>query len=157
MDSKNWAWIGKYIIVIFAVLVMGSILGNLPLFKSAIPGTSKLTASLLVEFIAQSAALTLLWMLGWQSAIQMRASGPRLTVVATILVALITLIVAAIGYVVLASFIDPFTSKGVKQVVDWLFILGVVAAASWFILALFAGTDDLIATVRDAMGGRKRV
>ena len=33
MDSKNWAWISKYIIVIIAVLVMGSILGNLPLFK----------------------------------------------------------------------------------------------------------------------------
>jgi eukaryotic-like serine/threonine-protein kinase len=156
MDSRNWAWVGKYIIVIIAALALGAILGNLALFKSATLGTPKLTASLLIGFIAQSAALALLWLLGWQAAKQMRAAGPRLTVVATILVALITLIITAIGYVVLASFFDPFISKGVKQMVDWAFILGVVAAASWFILALFAGTDDLIATVRDGMGGKKR-
>ena len=114
------------------------------------------TAALLVEFISQGAALTLLWLLGWQAAQQMRAAGPRMVVVATIVVALVTLVITAVGYVVLSGFIHPFVSKGIKQAVDWIFILGVVAAASWFILALFAGADDLIAAVRDGLGGKKR-
>ena len=156
MESKNWSWVGRYVIVIIAALVLGAILSNLALFKSATLGNPKLTAALLVAFIAQSAALTLLWLLGWQAAQQMRVAGPRQAVVATILVALVTLLITAIGYVVLSGFIDPFMSKGVKQTVDWVFILGVVAAASWFILALFAGADDLIATVRDTLGGKKR-
>jgi serine/threonine-protein kinase len=156
MDSKNWGWIGRYVIVIIAALVLGAILANLSLFKSATLGTPKLTAALLVEFISQGAALALFWLLGWQAAQQMRAVGPRMAVVATIVVALITLIITAVGYVVLSGFIGPFISKGIKQAVDWIFILGVVAAASWFILALFAGADDLIAAVRDGLGGRKR-
>lgn len=155
MGSKNWGWIGKYVMVIFAALILGAVLSNLALFKSATLGNPRLTAALLVEFIAYTAALVMLWMLGWQAAEQMRASGERLAVVATIVVALFTLIITAIGYVVLSAFIDPFTSKSVKQAVDWVFILGVVAAASWFTLALFAGADDLIATVRGALGGKK--
>ena len=157
MSSKNWGWIGKYVIVILAALLLGTVLGNLALFKSATLGNPRLTAALLVEFIARTAALALLWMLGWQAAEQMRASGERLAVVATIVVALFTLIITAIGYVVLSTFIDPFITKSVKQAVDWVFILGVVAAASWFILALFAGADDLIAAVRGALGGKKPV
>lgn len=156
MGSKSWGWVGKYIIVIIAALILGMVLGNLALFKSATLGNPKLTAALLVEFITYAAALALVWMLGWQAAEQMRASGERMAVVANILVALTSLVITAIGYVVLSGFIDPFISKSVKQAVDWVFILGVVAAASWFILALFAGADDLIAAVRDAMGGKKR-
>lgn len=155
MSSKTWGWIGKYVIVIFAVLILGTVLSNLALFKSATLGSPRLTAALLVQFIAYTAALVMLWLLGWQAAEQMRASGERLAVVATIVVALVTLIITAIAYVVLSAFIDPFTAKSVKQVVDWVFILGVVAAASWFILALFAGADDLIASVRGALAGKK--
>ena len=156
MDSKSWGWTGRYVIVIVAALALGAILANLGLFKSATLGTPKLTAALLVEFISQGAALTLLWLLGWQAAQQMRAAGPRMVVVATIVVALVTLVITAVGYVVLSGFIHPFVSKGIKQAVDWIFILGVVAATSWFILALFADADDLIAAVRDGLGGKKR-
>jgi hypothetical protein len=155
MADRNWGWAGKYVIVIIASLMLGLVLGNLALFKGATLGNPKLTAALLVEFIAHTAALVLLWMLGWQTAEQMRASGARMTVVATIVVALVSLVITAVGYVVLADFIDPFISRSVKQAVDWVFILGVVAAAGWFTLALFAGADDLIAVMRDTLRGKK--
>lgn len=147
MNGKSWSWIGKYVLVIIVALFLGVILGNLSLFKTATLGSSKLTAALLVRFIAHMTALALAWVLGWQAAQQMRASD-RLKGSATIVVALVSLVLTAIGYVVLSNFINPFISKDVKEMVSWVFIVGVFAAASWFVLALFAGADELIAAVR---------
>lgn len=156
MVSKNWGWIGKYVIVMFAVFILGMILSNLALFQSTSLGSPKFTASLLMEFITRATALALLWMLGWQTAQQMRARGERPGMVAAIVMALATLLITALGYVVISGFIDPFTSKGVKQAVNWIFILGVVGTAGWFILALFAGADELIATVRNGLTGKRQ-
>ena len=152
---NSWGWVGKYVIVIIVALLLGVALGNLALFKNAALGNPKLTAALLVQFITHMAALVLLWTLGWRSAEQMRESGQRLSVVAMIVLAFITLIITAVGYVVLSSFITPFIAKGVKEVVNWVFILGVLTAATWFILVLFAGAEDLIAAVRDGLSGKK--
>ncbi|WP_019139982.1 hypothetical protein [Noviherbaspirillum massiliense] len=157
MDGKGWGWVGKYVIVIIAALLLGVALGNLALFKSATLGNPRLTAARLAEFIAHMAALSLLWSLGWQAAQQMRDSSERLNGVATILVALVSLLITATGYVVLANFIGPFVSRDVMQMVNWLFILGVFGAAAWFIFALFAGADDLMAAVRDALAGKREV
>ena len=152
----GWGWVGKYVIVIIVALLLGVALGNLALFKSATLGNPKLTAALLVQFITHMAALALLWTLGWRAAEQMRESGRRMSVVAMIVVAFITLVITAVGYVVLSNFITPFIAKGVKDVVNWVFIFGVLAAATWFVLALFSGAEDLIAAVRDGLAGKKQ-
>ena len=153
----GWSWIGKFIIVIIAALLLGVALGNLTLFKTATLGNPKLTAALLVQFTSHIGALALLWALGWRAAQQMRESGERMGVVAMIVLAFVTLLITSIGYVVLSSFITPFIAKDVKDVLNWIFICGVLAAAAWFILALFAGAEDLIAAVRDGMSGRRAV
>lgn len=152
----GWGWTGKYVIVIIVALLLGVALGNLALFKNATLGNPKLTAALLVQFITHMAALALLWTLGWRAAQQMHESGPRLSVVAMIVVAFITLVITAVGYVVLSNFITPFIAKGVKDVVNWVFIVGVLTAAAWFVFALFSGADDLIAAVRDGLAGKKQ-
>lgn len=153
MASKSWGWIGKYVIVIIVALLLGIILGNLALFKNAALGNPKLTAALLVEFIAHVAALMLLWTLGWRIAEQMRGMGSRQTMVATIVLALVSLVITAVTYTVLSHFINPFVSNGVKEAVKWICVLGVFATASWFVLALFAGGEALLAVARDAFAG----
>jgi hypothetical protein len=152
----NWGWIAKYVMVIAVTLLVGVALGNLALFKGAALGNPKLTAALLVQFTTHIAALALLWMLGWRAAEQMRQSSERLSVVAMIVLAFVTLLITAFAYVVLSNFITPFVAKGIREGVRWLFICGVLAAATWFMLALFEGADELIGAVRDGMRGERQ-
>jgi serine/threonine-protein kinase len=107
--DKNWFWIGKYLIVIVAALILGAVLGSLGLFKSATLGTPKLTAGALAQFIAHGGALVLLWLLGQRLAGQFRETGGSVANLAASVLALITLIVAASAYVVLLRFITPLT------------------------------------------------
>jgi uncharacterized membrane protein (DUF485 family) len=152
----SWGWAGKYVLVMIVALLLGVALGNLALFQSATLGNPKLTAGLLVQFISHMGALALLWTLGWRTAEQMRESGQHRTTVAMIVLAFITLVITAVSYVVLSNFINPFIAKDMKEVVSWVFIFGVLAAATWFILALFSGAEDLIASLREALTGKKQ-
>jgi hypothetical protein len=67
-----------------------------------------------------------------------------------------TLVIIAVGYIVLSNFINPFIAKDMKEVVRWVFIFGVLAAATWFVCVLFSGAEDLIASVRDGLTGKKQ-
>lgn len=152
----NWGWTAKYAIVIIVALLVGVALGNLSLFKGASLGNPRLTAALLVQFTTHVAALALLWMLGLRVAAQMRESDERLGMVAMIVLAFVTLVITAAAYVVLSNFMTPFVAKGIREGVRWLFIAGVLAAATWFMLALFEGAEDLIGAVRGGMRGGKQ-
>ena len=155
MAAKNWIWIGKYLIVIAVALILGAVLGNLALFKSATLGTPKLTAGSLTQFIAHGGALALLWVLGQRLANQLRAIGGGTAKVSTIVLALVTLIVVGSAYVVLLAFVKPFLGASLKPYIDWAFILGMLAAAVWLAWALFANAEALIEAVGKAFA-RKR-
>ncbi len=154
--NKNWFWIGKYLVVIIAALVLGTVLGNFELFKGATLGTPKLTAGGLVEFIAHGGALALLWFLGQRLALQLRTVGGSVANLSTMALALITLIVVASAYAVLLQFVTPFLAAGVKPYLDWIFILGIIAAAVWFVWALFTDSEALIDAIGKAASGRKK-
>jgi hypothetical protein len=153
---SNWLWIGKYLIVIAAALILGAVLGNLGLFKSATLGTPKLTAGALTQFIAHGGALALLWLLGQRIAAQMRAAGGSVARLAAIVLALVTLIVAASAYVVLLQFVTPFLAKELKPFIDWAFILGILAAAGWLVWALFTDSEAIMEAIGRAAANRKR-
>jgi hypothetical protein len=122
----NWIWIGKFVIVIVAALVLGEVLGSLALFKSTTLGTPKVTAGSLVRFFAHAGALA-------------RLADPVL--------ALITLIVTASAYVVLINFSVPFVGEGIRTIPDWTFILGILAAAVWRVWALFQNSEAVMEAI----------
>lgn len=153
--NKNWLWVGKYVVVIIAALVLGAVLGNLQLFKSATLGTPRLTAAALSQFIAQGAALSLLWALGARLARQFREIGGVVADLATIVLALATLIVVVSVYGVLLHFIAPFLGHGVKPFIDWAFILAILAAAGWLVWALYRDAEGLMQAIGRAAGGRR--
>ena len=134
---NNWIWIGKFVIVIAAALVLGEVLGSLELFRSTTLGTPKVTAGSLVRFFAHASALVLMWLLGQRLAQQIRALGGGMARLADPVLALITLIVTASAYVVLIKFSAPFLGESVRTLLDWTFILGIIAAAVWLVGALF--------------------
>jgi len=156
MAAKNWIWIGKYLIVIIAALILGAVLGSLGLFKSATLGTPKLTAGSLVQFIAHGGALSLLWLLGQRFAGQLRGGGGSTATIATIVLSLTTLIVVASAYVVLLHFVEPFLAGNLKPFIDWAFILGIIAAAVWLIWALFTNAEALMEAIGKAAAGKKK-
>jgi hypothetical protein len=145
--NTNWIWIGKFLIVIAAALVLGEVLGSLELFKNTTLGTPKVTAGSLVRFFAHTGALVLLLMLGQRLAQQLRATGGGTARLADPVLALITLIVTASAYVVLINFSTPFLGHGVKTMLDWTFILGILAAAVWLVWALFQNFEAVVEAI----------
>jgi serine/threonine-protein kinase len=151
----NWFWIGKYLIVIVAALVLGAVLAGLEPFKSATIGTARIGAGSLVEFIAHSGALALLWALGYRNSTQLRAMGGRSAALASTVLALITLIVVASAYGVLLRFVNPFLAPDLKPFVDWAFIIGILSAACWLLWVLFADSEAWIEAISSLGSGRK--
>ncbi|GAB4510564.1 MAG: hypothetical protein Tsb0026_12580 [Sulfuricaulis sp.] len=144
---NNWIWIGKFVIVIAAALVLGETLGSLELFRSTTLGTHKVTAGSLVRFIAHAGALTLMWLLGQRLAQQIRALGGGMARLADPVLALITLIVTASAYVVLINFSAAFLSEGFRTMLDWVFILGILTAAVWLVWALFQNSEAVMEAI----------
>jgi len=144
---NKWMWIGKFLIVIAAALVLGEVLGSLALFKSATLGTAKVTAGSLVRFIAHAGALVLTFMLGQRLTEQIRALGGGMARLADPVLALVTLIITVSAYVVLISFSAPFLGEGVRTMLDWVFILGILAAAVWLVWALFQNSEAVMEAI----------
>jgi spore maturation protein SpmA len=144
---NNWIWIGKFLIVIAAALVLGEVLGSLELFRSATFGSAKVTAGSLVRFFAHAGALVLMWLLGQRLAQQIRALGGGMARLADPVLALITLIVTASAYVVLIKFSAPFLGEGVRTLLDWTFILGILAAAVWLVWTLFQNSEAVMEAI----------
>jgi small neutral amino acid transporter SnatA (MarC family) len=61
--------------------------------------------------------------------------------------ALITLIVTASAYIVLINFSAAFLSDGVRTMLDWVFILGILAAAVWLVWALFHNSEAVMEAI----------
>lgn len=151
----RWFWIAKYLIVIVAALVLGSVLAGLEPFKSATIGTARIGAGSLVQFIAHSGALALLWSLGYRQSQQLRSSGGRAAALASTVLAAVTLIVVASAYGVLLKFINPFLAPDLKPFVDWAFIVAILSAAGWLLWVLFADSEAWIGAISTLGADRK--
>ena len=153
--SDNWFWIARYLIVIVAALVLGSVLAGLEPFRSATIGSARIGAGSLVQFIAHSGALALLWALGYRHSSQLRRSAGRGAPLASTVLALVTLIVVASAYGVLLQFINPFLAPDLKPFVDWTFIVGILSAAGWLLWVLFADSEAWIGAITSLGPNRK--
>jgi eukaryotic-like serine/threonine-protein kinase len=153
---ESWYWLGKYLIVIVAALVLGSVLAGLEPFRSATIGTARVGAGALVQFIAHSGALALLWALGLRHAGQLRRAGGPAAHLASMVLALVTLIVVASAYGVLSRFIAPMLAPEPKSIVDWIFMVGILSAALWLLWVLFTDSEALIEAVGSVAAGKKK-
>lgn len=142
MMHKDWGWISRYVLVIVVALVLGGIIGELPLFKQTTLGTPKLNASALVQFLGYGGALLLLWLLGRKASEQFRGQ-PRTAFLSYIILPLITLIVVAAAYSVLLTILRPFLDAGPRNIYNWIFVLGITASALWLAIASFQHSDPL--------------
>ena len=145
--ARDWMWVGKYVLVIVVALVLGAVLGALGLFRAATLGSPRLTAAALARFIAYGGALGLLWLLGRRASEQLRAAGGGAAGLASPVLSLATLVVTPSAYGVLMQLLEPFLSPALRSLAEWVFILGTLAAAVWFVWALFTNFDTLLKAV----------
>jgi len=155
MQEEGWLWIGKYVVVIIAALALGAVLGGLEVFHNTMIGGARISAGALVQFIAHSGALALLWALGYRHAAQLRRGAGSSAHLATSVLALVSLIVAASFYEVLLRFLSPLLSPDVKSYVDWTFIVVILSTAGWLLWSLFVHSEAVIAAISKAAANRR--
>ncbi|HYA58954.1 MAG TPA: hypothetical protein VED85_01215 [Burkholderiaceae bacterium] len=154
MQEQGWLWIGKYVIVIIAALALGAVLGSLEVFRNTMIGSARISAGALVQFIAHSGALGLLWALGYRHAGQLRRGSGSAAHLSTSVLALVSLIVAASYYEVLLRFLAPLLSPDVKSYLDWTFIVIILATAGWLLWSLFVHSEAVIGAISKAANRR---
>jgi hypothetical protein len=132
---RAWAWAGQYLITMVLALLLGFILGNLPLFREAGIGTTGLTAAHMIQFLAYAGALVQLWLLGHAARTRIPEERKDLWFTRQLAEPLATLIVVITGHQVLLLLLAPFLGGTGRSVYNWLFVLGSVGAALWLVLA----------------------
>lgn len=140
---RTWGWLLQYGISMLLALLLGAILGSVPLFKEAALGGTKLTASHLVQFLGYGSALLLLWLAG-QRAVTQIPEGKSYSVLRYLVLPLAALLVMAAGYKVVLLLLGPFLGKAGKTIYNWFFAIGIGGAALWLIVAWFQNSAAFI-------------
>jgi len=142
--TENWTWVGRYVLVLVIALVLGGVIGELELFKQTVLGTPKLTAAMLARFLGYGGALVLFWLMAKRAAGQFRDQGGKTAFLSFIVLPLATLVVATIAYSVLLIVLKPFLDPGLRNLYNWLFVLGITVSALWLVVALFHHSEPFI-------------
>src|SRR5206468_5739137 len=125
-------------------LLLGTILGSIPLFKETSLGNTKLTASGIVQFMGYGSGLLLLWLLGQRAATELPKEGKGLSFLRQVIIPLVTFIVVSAGYKVLWLLVGPFLGPTGKTIYNWIFVVGIVGAASWLAVVWFHHSPLLV-------------
>ncbi len=152
---KTWSWVVQYGIAMLLALLLGTILGSIPLFKETTLGDTKLNASRMVQFLGYGSALLWLWLLGRRAAVQLAEYGKGLSFLCHVITPLATLIVISAGYKVLLLLGGPFLDKTGKMVYDWGFVIGMISAALWLTLAWFLKSAPMMESLEVLRRERK--
>lgn len=128
------------------------VLGGIPLFQNAALGSSKLTVAHLVQFVCYAGALVMLWMMGHRVTLHMPQHGRWVACLRPIIRPLMTLIVVMSAYVVIPLVAAPMMDKSAHAVYNWFFIVGMVSAAMWLMMAWVLQSGAILR----ALEGRRR-
>jgi hypothetical protein len=142
MKVRQWAT--EYGAAIGLTVLFAMVLGHVPLFRETSVG--KLRASDLVQFLGYGGALTIAWLSARKLVNDFRDDWKGVTPFKGVLLPLMTLLTTALSYSVLLLVCEPFLNKVAKGIYNWIFIMGIVGSAGWFIFAWIWKCAPLIAT-----------
>ena len=143
---ERWVWAIQYGVAVLVVLVLSALLGNSHLFHSAPLGRSDLSASSLVRFLGDSAALILLWLMARRATRELRDRSGWQALLRAIAVPLATLVILLVGYGVPLFVLGPVLNDAGLAAYHWLFVIAVMAAALWLARVLYENAS-LLTTV----------
>jgi hypothetical protein len=148
--STAWQWVWRYVLVIVVVLVIATLLSGMGLFKSTAAVAGKLTAAHIVKFLGYGGALAVLWLLARRASEQLRAEQESSLFLAELFVPLATLIAVSAGHGVLQLVLKPFMNADLRNLYNWLFVIGTLASATWLALTLFGQSPSWAALAKTA-------
>jgi hypothetical protein len=129
---KARKWMMEYGVAMILAILCAVVLGHLPLFREATMG--KLHASDLVQFIGYGGAMVLAWFGARQLAAEPPDDWKWLMPYRGLILPVATLAMVGLAYGVLLYACEPFLSKSGKEVYNWMFVVGIVAACAWLIV-----------------------
>ncbi|MCC6139378.1 MAG: hypothetical protein IT389_02040 [Nitrospira sp.] len=128
---KVRTWMMQYGVAILLSCAFALILGQVPLFRETAVG--KLTASDLVQFLGYGGAIVLAWLGARQAAADASEDWKWLAPYRALILPVTTLVTMILAYGVLLLVGGPFLNKFAKEIYNWIFIVGIVAAIAWLI------------------------
>ena len=141
--NNSWNWVGRYVAVIVVTLILGAALGGMDLFEKTALFGGKLTASHMVRFLGYAAALSAFWLLGQRATIFMRQQSGRWSVLQHLILPIVSLVFVASAYSVLLLVLKPFLDASLHNIYNWLFIVAILAASAWLVMAVLNQSSSL--------------
>jgi hypothetical protein len=135
IPSSSWLWVAHYAVAILIALLLGAILGGIPLFHQSLFPDTRLRASDVVSFMGYGGALILFWLVGGRASAQIKKEEKLFAFLRPVVMPVILLIILLIGYTVVLLVLGPFLNKTGTTFYDWSFIVGIVGASLWLALA----------------------
>ena len=148
--AAEWMWVIRYLVVIALSLILAAALGHMSLFERTRLGRH-LTAGSIVEFLGYGAAMVLSWLLARRATITVRQQGGKALAAQHLILPITSLVVVALANQVLLLLIRHFVGVTAITVINWLFIILIVACAAWLVLAVF----DKAAPLTEMLTGTK--
>lgn len=142
--AGKWTWMGRYVLVIVIALVLGGVISELALFQKTTLGSPRLNASMLVKCMGYGGALLLLWLLGQRAANQLRATDGKAAFLSFIVFPLTALIVVSGAHSVFLIILHPFLDRELRNIYNWIFVLGITTAALWLAVSMFHHSEPLV-------------
>jgi len=152
--NNSWNWVGRYVAVIVVTLILAAALGGMDLFSKTALFGGKLTASNLVRFLGYATALSAFWLLGQRATIFMRQQSGRWAVLQHLILPVVSLIFVASAYSVLLLVLKPFLDASLHNLYNWIFILAILAAAAWLVMAVLNQSSSLTEAFTSSSKGR---
>lgn len=146
----EWMWVGRYLAVIALSLILAGALGHMDLFEKTHVG-SKLSAAHIVEFLGFGAALVLTWLLAQRATVVVRGQRGKAQAFVHLILPVASLAVIALAYSVVLLLIKPFLGATLGTVINWIFIIFILACAVWLVMAVL----DRAAPITDMLAGGK--
>ena len=137
----------QYGVAILLALLLGVILGHIPLFQETTLGSTKLRAADVVQFLGYGGALVMVWLFGRQVASHVPEDWKWLVPFRHLILPLATLIVVTAAYGILLLICGPFLQKTGKMIYNWIFVIGIASASVWLVVTWFLKSATLVAAL----------
>jgi hypothetical protein len=143
--NNSWNWAGRYVAVIVVTLVLAAALGSMGLFEKTTVFSGRLSASHLVRFLGYAAALVAFWLLGQRATIVVRQQHGRWSFLQHLILPVVSLVFLAAAYSVVLLLLKPFMDAALHNFYNWFFIIAILAAAAWLVMAVLNQSAPLTA------------
>ena len=155
--NNSWNWVGRYAAVILVTLILAAALGSMGLFEKTSLFAGKLTAAHLVRFLGYASALTAFWQLARHAAVVLQQQVGRWSFLRHLILPVASLIYVTAAYSVLLLVLKPFLDASLHGIYNWIFIIAILAAAGWLLMAVLNQSSALIEAFTSAGNGAGRV